>query len=306
MRAQVVECVPNFSEGRNRETVHALETAVRQVPGVRLVNASADPDHHRTVLTFLGAPDAVAEAAFQCAQVAVERIDLRSHHGVHPRIGAVDVMPFIPLRNVEMSECIALAHEVGRRIARELQVPVYFYEHAALHGKPSDLPTIRRGGFEKWVGQPLTGSRAPDAGPNFLHPTAGAAIVGARGPLIAFNINLDTDRVGVAQQIAQTIRQQRAHIPQLEGVRALGLFLPSRRIAQVSLNLTQPDRSPLWWVLEYVRDLATQQGVQILETELIGAVPASAIVGTAAHYLQNSSLREEHILDLWLDPEWNP
>lgn len=306
MRAQVVECVPNFSEGRNRETVHALETAVRQVPGVRLVNVSADPDHHRTVLTFLGAPDSVAEAAFQCAQVAVERIDLRLHQGVHPRIGAVDVMPFIPLRNMQMSECVALAHEVGRRIARELQVPVYFYEHAALSGRPSDLPTVRRGGFERWVGQPLTGSRAPDAGPNFLHPTAGAVIVGARGPLIAFNINLDTERVDVAQQIAQTIRQQRAHIPQLEGVRALGLFLPSRRIAQVSLNLTQPDRSPLWWVLDYVRDLATQQGVQILETELIGAVPASAIVGTAAHYLQNSSLREEHILDLWLDPEWNP
>lgn len=306
MRAQVVECVPNFSEGRNRETVHALETAVRQVPGVRLVNVSADPDHHRTVLTFLGAPVPVAEAAFQCARVAVERIDLRLHQGVHPRIGAVDVMPFIPLRNMEMSACVALAREVGYRIARELQVPVYFYEHAALPGRPSDLPTVRRGGFEKWVGRPLTGDRAPDVGPSFLHPTAGAVIVGARGPLIAFNVNLDTERVEVAQQIARTIRQQRAHIPQLEGVRALGLFLPSRGIAQVSLNLTQPDRSPLWWVLEYVRDLATQQGVQILETELIGVAPASAIVGTAAHYLQNSSLREELILDLWLDPEWNP
>lgn len=306
MTAQVVECVPNFSEGRNRDTIEALAAEVRQVPGVRLVNVSADPDHHRTVLTFLGAPGAVAEAAFQCARSAVERIDLRFHQGVHPRLGAVDVMPFIPLRNMEMSECAQLAREVGYRIARELNVPVYFYEHSALPGKPSDLPTIRRGGFEQWVGKPLTGGRAPDAGPALLHPTAGAVIVGARGLLIAFNINLDTEQVEVARQIARTIRDQRAHVPQLAGVRALGLYLPSRGVAQVSLNLTQPEQSPLWWVLEYVRTLAEQQGVQIRETELIGVAPASAIVGAAAHYLKNPSLRESHILDLWLDPEWNP
>ncbi|MCS6830434.1 MAG: glutamate formimidoyltransferase [bacterium] len=303
---QVIECVPNFSEGRNGDTVHALATAVCAAPGVRLVNVSADPDHHRTVLTFLGEPGAVAEAAFRCARVAVERIDLRSHQGVHPRIGAVDVMPFIPLRNVPISECARIAHEVGYRIAHELDVPVYFYEHAALPGRPKDLPTIRRGGFERWAGRPLTGERAPDAGPAFLHPTAGAAIVGARGPLIAFNINLDTDRVEVAQHIASTIRQERERVEQLRGVRALGLFLPSRGIAQVSLNLTQPDQSPLWWVLGYVRSLAAQWDVQVLETELVGVAPASAICEAAARCLQNASLREEHILDLWLDPEWNP
>lgn len=303
---QVIECVPNFSEGRNDETIHALAQAVREVAGVRLVNVSADPDHHRTVLTFLGEPAPVAEAAFRCAQIAVERIDLRRHQGVHPRIGAVDVMPFIPLRHVSMSECAQIAREVGYRIARELEVPVYFYEYAALPGRPSDLPTIRRGGFEKWVGQPLTGDRVPDAGPPFLHPTAGAVIVGARGPLVAFNILLDTDRVEIAQHIARVIRQERERVPQLEGVRALGLFLPSRGIAQVSLNLTQPHKSPLWWILEYVRTLAAEQNVQVLQTELIGTAPASAIVGTAAHYLQNPALREEHVLDLWLDPEWNP
>jgi len=303
---QVIECVPNFSEGRNRDTVDALAAAVRDVSGVRLVNVSADPDHHRTVLTFVGEPGAVAEAAFRCARVAVERIDLRFHQGVHPRIGAVDVMPFIPLRNAEMSECAQIAREVGYRIAQELSVPVYFYEHAALPGRPTDLPTIRRGGFERWVGRPLTGDRAPDTGPTFLHPTAGAAIVGARGPLIAFNIDLDTDRVEVAQHIARTIRQERRRVPQLTGVRALGVFLASRNTAQVSLNLTQPERSPLWWVLEYVRTLAAEQGVQIRETELIGVAPASAIVGVAAHYLRNTTLSEEHILDLWLDPEWNP
>ncbi|GBC95933.1 Glutamate formimidoyltransferase [bacterium HR16] len=304
MASQVIECVPNFSEGRHRDTVDALAEAVREVSGVRLVNVSADPDHHRTVLTFLGEPGAVAEAAFRCARVAVERIDLRSHRGVHPRIGAVDVMPFIPLRNVEMPECAQIAREVGYRIARELEVPVYFYEYAALPGRPTDLPTIRRGGFERWAGRPLTGDRAPDAGPAFLHPTAGAAIVGARGPLIAFNINLGTDRLEVAQHIARTIRREREHIPQLAGVRALGLLLASRGIAQVSLNLTQPDRSPLWWVLEYVRERAEEQGVRILETELIGVAPASAIAGVAAHYLRNPALSEEHILDLWLDPEW--
>ncbi len=303
---RVIECVPNFSEGRNRETIDALAQAVRGVSGARLVNVSADPDHHRTVLTFLGEPDAVAEAAYRCAQVAVERIDLRHHQGVHPRIGAVDVMPFIPLRNVEMPECAQIAREVGYRIARELEVPVYFYEHAAFPGRPADLPTIRRGGFEKWVGHPLTGNRAPDAGPASLHPTAGAVIVGARGPLIAFNIFLNTDRVEVAQHIARVIRQERERVPHLAGVRALGLFLPSRGVAQVSLNLTQPDQSPLWWVLEYVRTLAAEHEVQVLETELIGVAPASAIVGAAAHYLQNPALREEHVLDLWLDPEWNP
>lgn len=305
MARRLVECVPNFSEGRNHDTVAALAEAVREVSGVRLAQVSADPDHHRTVLTFLGEPESVEEAAFRCARVAVERIDLRLHQGVHPRIGAVDVMPFIPLRNMTMSECAQLARAVGYRIARELEVPVYFYEHSAPPGKPSDLPTIRRGGFEAWVGRPLTGSRAPDAGPAFLHPTAGAAIVGARGPLIAFNINLDTACVEVAQHIARTIRRQRAHVPQLAGVRALGLFLPSRGIAQVSLNLTQPEQSPLWWVVEYVRTLAEEQGVQIRETELIGLAPASAIAGVAAQSLRNPQLREEHILELWMDPEWN-
>ncbi len=303
---RVIECVPNFSEGRNGDTIHALTQAVRDVPGVRLVNVSADPDHHRTVLTFVGEPDAVAEAAFRCAQVAVERIDLRSHQGVHPRIGAIDVMPFIPLRNVPMSDCAHIARETGYRIANDLQVPVYFYEHAALPGRPADLPTIRRGGFERWAGRVLTGDRAPDAGPASLHPTAGAAIVGARGPLIAFNINLNTDRVEIAQHIARTIRHERERIPQLAGVRALGLFLASRGVAQVSLNLTQLEQSPLWWVLDYVRRLAAEQGAQVVETELIGVAPASAIAGVAAHCLQNASLNEEHILDLWMDPEWNP
>jgi len=303
---RVIECVPNFSEGRRHETVAALAQAVRAVPGIRLVDVSPDPDHHRTVLTFIGEPEAVAEAAFRGAQVAVERIDLRFHRGVHPRIGAVDVMPFIPLRNVSMPECAQIAREVGYRIARELEVPVYFYEQAALPGRPTDLPTIRRGGYERWVGRALTGDRAPDAGPPLLHPTAGAAIVGARGPLIAFNINLDTDRVEVAHTIARTIRQQREHLPQLAGVRALGLFLASRGMAQVSLNLTQPECSPLWWVLEYVRDLAAQQGVQVAGTELIGVAPAAAIVSAAAHYLQDARLSERQVLDLWLDPQWNP
>lgn len=306
MARQIVECVPNFSEGRCTQTVNALADAVRAVEGVRLANVSADPDHHRTVLTFLGEPRAVAEAAFRCAQVAVERIDLRTHQGVHPRIGAVDVMPFIPLRNVTMAECVALAHEVGYRIARELEVPVYFYEQAALPGKPHDLPTLRRGGFERWAGVPLEGERAPDAGPNQLHPTAGAAIVGARSPLIAFNINLNTQRVEVAQQIARTIRREREHLPQLQGVRALGLFLPSRGVAQVSLNLTQPERSPLWWVVEYVRTLAAQHQVEILETELIGLAPAAALVEAAGRYLQNPALSASSVLDLWMDPEWSP
>lgn len=306
MTRHVIECVPNFSEGRDRTTVEALAQAVCQVPGVRLANVSADPDHNRTVLTFLGEPDAVAEAAFRAARVAVERIDLRHHRGVHPRIGAVDVMPFVPLRNVQMPACARLAREVGYRMAQELNVPVYFYEHAALPGRPPDLPTIRKGGFEAWVGRPLTGTRAPDAGPSYLHPTAGAVVVGARGLLVAFNINLNTDRVDIAEQIARRIRQERAHIPQLTGVRALGLYLSSRGIAQVSLNLTEPDQSPLWWVLEYVRTLATQHGVQVLETELIGVAPASAIASAARQYLHNPALSEAQILELWLDPEWNP
>ncbi len=303
---RLIECVPNFSEGRDQDTVQALSDAVRSVAGVRLADVSADLDHHRTVLTFLGEADAVAEAAFRSARVAVERIDLRFHQGVHPRIGAVDVMPFIPLRGVTMSECAELARQVGYRIARELEVPVYFYEQSALPGKPADLPTLRRGGFERWVGQELTGNRVPDAGPPYLHPTAGAVIIGARGPLIAFNINLNTDRAEIAEQIARTIRRERSQIPQLEGVRALGLFLPSRGIAQVSLNLTRPDRSPLWWVLEYVRSLAVQMGADVQETELIGMLPASAVANVAAHYLLNPALDEKRILELWMDAEWSP
>lgn len=303
---RLIECVPNLSEGRCNETISALAAAVEAVPGVRLANVSSDPDHHRTVLTFLGEPSAVAEAAFQCARVAVERIDLRRHQGVHPRIGAVDVMPFVPLRGVTMADCVQIARLVGQRIAENLQVPVYLYEHAAFPGRPSDLPSLRRGGFERWVGVPLRGRRVPDFGPPYLHPTAGAAIVGAREPLVAFNINLDTDQVSIAEDIAQLIRREREHIPYLRGVRALGLFLPSRGIAQVSLNLTQPQYTPLWWIVEYVQTLAHQRGTQVHSTELIGLLPASLVAQTAAHYLHNNELAMENILELWMDEQWKP
>jgi glutamate formiminotransferase len=299
----IYQCVPNFSEGRHPAVVEALAAAIAQTPGVRLIDYSADVDHNRCVMTLLGAAEGVAAAALAAACVAVERIDLRTHSGVHPRTGAVDVLPVVPLRGASREEAVALSRRIGAALATELSLPVYFYEWSALPGRRVALPELRRGGWEAIAGIPLIGDRAPDLGPDRAHPSAGIAIVGARGPLVAYNIWLDTSDVTAAQAIAQRIRRDRTARPELEGVRALGLYLASRNRAQVSLNLTRPEKTPLPVVYAYVQAAAADLGTAAVESEIIGAIPWAALGGLPPEAIRWTAYNPAQILETWLGAE---
>lgn len=297
----LVECVPNFSEGRDRDTIAALENAARAVAGVRLLDTHSDVDHHRTVLTLVGPPVAVAAAAFETARVAVARIDLRAHRGVHPRIGAVDVIPFVPLAGTSMATCVALAESLGARLGAELDIPVYLYGVAARRPDRQVLAAIRRGQYEELsasVGvDPL---RAPDFGPARLG-AAGAVAVGARGPLIAFNVVLGTADLAVARAIAREVRASSGGLP---GVQALGVPLSRPGLVQVTMNLTDPRRTDLFTAFTAVRAAAERRGVAVVESELVGLVPAEAALSAAAHALAIPGLAARQVLELaWTVPE---
>jgi glutamate formiminotransferase len=274
--SKVIECVANFSEGRDRATVAAIEDAVRSVAGVRVLRSEMDTDHNRSVITFAGPPDAVAEGALRGIGIAVQRIDLRKHAGVHPRMGAADVVPFVPLQGATLAECVAIARWTGQEVWERFKVPVYFYEAAALSSDRRLLENCRRGGFE-------SPRIAPDVGGPALHPSAGACIIGARKLLIAFNVNLKTDDVRVALEIARKIRASSGGMP---FVKALGLSLAGRGLVQVSMNLTDFEQTPLHQVFDAVRREAAERGVEIAGSEIIGLVPKKALEDAAAHYLQ--------------------
>ncbi len=295
----LLQCVPNFSEGRNRATIDAIIAAATSVAGATVADWSGDPDHHRMVLTLVGPPEAVRDAAFAAAAEAVKRIDLNGHAGQHPRLGAVDVVPFVPIGAAAMDLCIRAAREFGARAAAELGLPVYFYEEAATRPERRELPMVRGSGFEALRNVPLTAERAPDLGPAHVHPTAGAVAVGARGRLLAFNVNLRTDNLEIARAIARAIR---ARDGGLRGVRALGLRLPTRGQVQVSINITEPDRVPLYRVLELVRAEARRWEICISGTELIGALHLSDLVETARYALGLHDLRESQVLDIYRNP----
>jgi len=273
----LIECVANFSEGRDRATVRAIEDAIASAGGgVRILRSEMDADHNRSVVTFAAPPEAISEAALRGIAVAVERIDLRRHAGVHPRMGAADVIPFVPLGSATLSDCVAIARRTGEEIWKRFHVPVYFYEAAALSANRKRLENCRRGGFEHPNG-------APDLGGPALHPSAGACIVGARKILIAFNINLATDDVSVAREIARKIRASSGGMP---FVKALGLPLAGRGLVQVSLNLTDFEQTPLHVVFDAVKREAAARGVTIAGSEIIGLMPKKALEDAAAHYLQ--------------------
>lgn len=275
MSVPIVECVPNFSEGRDEGTVLALVEAVRAVPGVALLDRTMDPDHHRAVLTFAGAPAAVAEAAFQATKTAAARIDLRRHEGAHPRVGATDVVPFVPLRGVAISDCAELARRVGRRIGEELAIPVFLYELAATRSDRARLEAIRMGGLAGLAHRMETDHGwAPDFGPPRPHPTAGAVVVGARRLLVAFNINLDTNDLGIAKAIAKAVRQSGGG---LAHVKAIGVPLAGRKHVQVAMNLVNIDETPVHAAFEAVRREAERQGVRVTGSELIGLIPRRAV-----------------------------
>lgn len=281
--AKLMECIPNISEGRRLDLVEEFADIVRAVPGVTLIDYSSDASHNRSVFTFLGDPDQVMEAAFRFAKHAVEKIDLRVHEGEHPRMGAVDVIPFVPIRDMDMAECVERSKVLGSRIANELDLPVFLYEESASAPHRKNLAAIRKGQFEGMAEKVLEDQWHPDFGGNRIHPSAGVVAVGARQPLIAFNINLDTSDVSIAKKIAKIIREKDGGF---RAVKALGVMLEERNIAQVSINMCDYKQTPLYRVLEFVRFEAARYGVHVVGTEIIGLAPMMAFVDAADYYLQ--------------------
>ena len=281
--AKLMECIPNISEGRRLDLVEEFADIVRAVPGVTLIDYSSDASHNRSVFTFLGDPDQVMEAAFRFAKHAVEKIDLRVHEGEHPRMGAVDVIPFVPIRDMDMAECVELSKKLGERLANELDLPVFLYEESASAPHRKNLAAIRKGQFEGMAEKVLEDQWHPDFGGNRIHPSAGVVAVGARQPLIAFNINLDTSDVSIAKKIAKIIREKDGGF---RAVKALGVMLEERNIAQVSINMCDYKQTPLYRVLEFVRFEAARYGVHVVGTEIIGLAPMMAFVDAADYYLQ--------------------
>jgi glutamate formiminotransferase len=292
---RVVECVPNFSEGRRPEVVARLAEAVESVEGALVLGTHVDPDHNRSVVTFVAPPETVVEAALRVVARAAELIDLSAHAGQHPRMGACDVLPFVPVRDVTVEECVALAHLAGRRIWDELRIPVYFYESAALRAERRNLADVRRGGFELLREQIATvPERAPDVGEPRVHPTAGAVIVGVRPLLIAYNVTLDTRDLSVAKRIARRVRERDGGLLHLK---ALGFELESRGVVQVSMNLTSYERTNLHHAFEAVRHEAAAEGVEILASELVGLVPQAALNAAAAHFLKLENYSHDLVLE---------
>jgi glutamate formiminotransferase len=290
----VIECVPNVSEGRRAEIIDAMAAAVRAVTGVRLLDHSSDASHNRSVFTLAGDAEGVRNAVLALVERAVADIDLRTHRGEHPRLGAVDVVPVRSDRGVTMMECVELARQVGAEIARRFNVPVFLYEDAAANPARKNLEDIRRGEFEGLAAKMRAPEWTPDFGPATPHPSAGATVVGARMPLIAYNINLATDRLDVAKKIAAAIRQSSGGF---RFVKAAGFRLESRGIVQVSMNLTNYEKTPIFRVFETVKREAARYGVAILESEIVGLVPSAALTGAAEFYLQLEGFNADQVLE---------
>jgi len=292
---RLIECVPNFSEGRDPAKVDAIVAAMREVPGVFLLDRESDVDHNRSVITLVGEPEPVAEAALRGVGKAAELIDLTCHTGAHPRLGATDVVPFIPIEGVTLDDCVVLAKKVGREIWERFHIPVYFYEAAALRPERANLENIRKGQFEGLRDEVLRNpDRSPDVGDPRLHPTAGATVVGARKFLIAYNINLSTSDLEIAKRIAKTIRYSSGG---LRYVKAMGVDLKARHLAQVSINLTDFDQTPVHRVFEMVKREAERFGVAIVGSEIVGLIPKRAIELTADFYLQLENFSPAQVLE---------
>jgi glutamate formiminotransferase len=290
---KVIECVPNISEGRDADKVKAIAGVIER-PGVKLLDLSSDPNHNRTVITIAGEPQAVAEAAFDLAKAAVEKIDLNHQQGEHPRMGAVDVIPFVPVGGMSMKECSELAEQVGQRIGAELNVPVYLYAESARVPQRRKLPTIREGEFEGFAEKIKDPAWKPDFGPSERHPTAGCVAVGARNFLVAFNIDLDTSDVKIASKIAKGIRESSGGLMNLQ---AKGIYLKDKQRAQVSMNILSYQTTPMYRVFELVKMEAARYGVGIVESELIGLAPAQAFMDVASYYLQLPGLSRDALVE---------
>ncbi len=296
--AKIVECIPNISEGKNREIIEAVVDEVRSTPGVTLLDYCSDTSHNRSVITFLGSPEGVANAAVKLAKKAAELIDLNHHTGEHPRMGAVDVIPFVPVKDMTTQECVELSKEVGRRIWDEAKMPVFLYEDSASAPHRTNLAAIRKGQFEGMAQKVYDPLWEPDFGGKTVHPTAGVVAVGCRMPLVAYNINLNTSDISIASAIAKIIRQSSGG---LDYVKALGVMLEDRNIAQVSINMTNLDKTPLYRVVELVKAEARRWGVSVIGTEVVGLTPMNALIDAAEYYLQIENFdRNKQVLENYL------
>lgn len=293
----IVECVPNVSEGRDRALLERFAAAIRATPGVTLADLHADPDHHRAVFSFLGAPAVVEAAALALAAEVLEALDMRRHRGVHPRMGALDVMPFVPLAGMTMGETVELARRVGRALAARHDIPVYFYGFAATGEARRSLPALRLRGYEGLAERLGTPDGEPDAGPSRFEPRSGAVLVGARGILVAFNAWLDSDDVEAARAIARALRESSGGLP---AVQAMGVSLASRAIAQVSMNLLDYRRTPIPLVWDRVCEEAARRGVRVRRAELVGLAPLAAFAGRAPESVGLADFTPERSLDAYL------
>ena len=290
----IIESIPNVSEGRRPDVVAGFADAIRQIPGATLLDVSSDTSHNRSVLTLVGDAPALKAAILALYDAALAAIDLRAHSGEHPRIGAVDVVPFVPIEGATMADCVQLAKDVAATVAERHAVPVYLYEEAASTPARRNLEDIRRGEFEGLAAKMASAEWKPDFGPSTPHESAGASVIGARMPLIAYNINLNSDRLDVAKKIAAAIRHSSGG---LRFVKAMGIMLEDRRIAQVSMNLTNYEKTPIFRVFEMVKREAERYGVSILESEIVGLVPSAALLGAAEYYLQIADFKPGQVLE---------
>ncbi|MBI2251742.1 MAG: glutamate formimidoyltransferase [Armatimonadetes bacterium] len=290
---EIIECVPNFSEGRRKEVIEALVNKIKKA-NAKVLDYSMDFDHNRSVITFIGNKESIKKAVLESAGEALKWINMELHKGEHPRIGAVDVIPLIPIKKCTMEDCINLAHDLGREIWRKYNIPVYFYEEASLNPKRKNLALLRKGNYELLKKEITHPERHPDIGEAKLHPTAGAVIIGARKPLIAYNINLKTNNLDIAKDIAKKIREKDGGLP---GIKALGIILKGKNLVQVSINLVDYEKTSLIKVFKTVEREAHNLGVEVLESELIGLVPLSALSEIIKHSLKFQDFNISQIIE---------
>ena len=291
--AKIVECIPNISEGRRIEVVEKIVNEVRRVPGVILLDYSSNADHNRTVITFIGEPDSVLEAAWGLMVKAAALIDMDCHQGEHPRMGATDVVPFVPVSNITMEECVALARRLGQRVGENLQIPVYLYEHAASRPERRNLADVRRGQYEGLKESINNPDKRPDFGPNSMGK-AGAAAIGARPPLVAFNVNLGTKDMAIAKAIAKAIRGSSGGFV---NVKALGVDLSEQGMVQISMNMVDTVNTPLYRAFDFIKAEALRYGVPVVGSEIVGLTPLNAMLDTATYYLCLHDFKADQILE---------
>ncbi|MBO8153687.1 glutamate formimidoyltransferase [Thermovirga sp.] len=297
MAKQLIECVPNFSEGRRKDVIEAIVEPFKKQKGCYLFDYRADEDHNRLVVSLAGEPQPICDAVLEASKIAMQHIDMNTHQGAHPRIGAIDVIPFTPISNITMEECVELARTFGERYYNELKIPVYYYEEAAIRPDRTRLEVIRKGQYEVLKEEVVKPERHPDVGEPKLHPTAGATVIGARKFLIAFNVNLNTTDVSIAKAIAKRVRASGGGFTAVKGI---GLALEDKGLVQVSMNIVDYDKTAIYRVLEFIRMEAARWGVTINGTEVYGMIPAAALIQSAEYYLQIDDFDPSQVLELKL------